>query len=278
MRIRTAIVGYGAVGKAMQALLPDAVIYDTAPGMPNDRDAVNECGIAFVCVPTPCSPDGTCDISAVEEVISWLRSPLIVLRSTVPPGTTESLAGRYGKRLVFQPEYMGETHAHPLADLRGRDFIVLGGVRDDTAEVAAAYSEVYHSSIQFFFTDATTAELAKYMENCFYAAKVVFCSEFHMIARTFGVAYNELREIWLADPRISRDHTFVYPDNVGFGGKCLPKDVSALIEFARSNGFDPALMKAVRDINDRYRTAAMPPDEQPGPSAGSGPAHHTSDE
>jgi len=67
------------------------------------------------------------------------------------------------------------------------------------------------------------------------------------------VDYNELREIWLADPRISRDHTFVYPDNRGFSGKCLPKDVSAIIASAKARGAKPSLLEAVMAINESHR-------------------------
>jgi len=199
-----AIVGYGVVGRAMHALMKDAVLYDTADGIPSDRHAVNSCEAPFVCVPTPSGADGSADVSCVEEVVSWLRTPLIVLRSTVPPGTTRRLAAEYGKRIVFQPEYLGETHCHPYADLSARTFVVLGGERQDTEMLADIYSQFYHSSVRFCFTDATTAELAKYMENCYFAVKVLFCHEFRRLATTFSVSYNELRELWLADSRMSR--------------------------------------------------------------------------
>ena len=69
-----------------------------------------------------------------------------------------------------------------------------------------------------------------YMENCYLATKVVFCNEFYDFAKKVGVDYNKLRETWLLDPRIGRSHTFVYDDNRGFGGSCLPKDTSAFVE------------------------------------------------
>jgi len=252
-KTRVAIIGYGYVGKAMHKVFPDAVLFDTAPGMSADRDAVNGCDVAFVCVPTPPGEGGACDTSVVQDVVAWLATPIIVLRSTVPPGTTDSLAQKYAKRIVFQPEYVGETPGHPLADVSSRDFFVLGGRPDDTAAVAAIYSRVYHSSVRFYFTDARTAELAKYMENCYFAMKVLFCSEFRKIAEATGVRYEQLREIWLADPRISPDHTFAYAEEPGFGGKCLPKDVAALIEAARQHGCPAQLMEAVDGINKLYR-------------------------
>lgn len=68
-----------------------------------------------------------------------------------------------------------------------------------------------------------------------------------------GEDYNELREVRLADPRISRDHAFVYPDNRGFSGKCLPKDVSAVLRSSAEHGFAPPLLESVMDINEAHR-------------------------
>src|SRR5262245_15560839 len=111
-----AIVGLGAVGRSMLTLFPDAATYDEPLGI-GTRDEVNRRDIAFVCVPTPALAGGGCDTSIVEDVVEWLECGVIVLRSTVAPGTTEALADRVGKRIVFQPEYgPGETPDHPFAD------------------------------------------------------------------------------------------------------------------------------------------------------------------
>jgi UDPglucose 6-dehydrogenase len=246
------IVGCGFVGQAMLRLFGECPVYDPAKGR-TDKDAINRCRFAFVCVPTPTGPRGTCDVSLVEETARWVESDLIVIRSTVAPGTTDRLRRETGKRIVFQPEYIGETVAHPLLDHQAQGFSVLGGPIEDTSAVADLYKGLFHASHRFCFCPALTAEVAKYMENAFYATKVTFCNEFFDIARTFGVDYNELREVWLADPRISRDHTFVYPDDRGFGGKCLPKDTAAIIAASEQQGFTPALLRAVMAVNAKYR-------------------------
>ncbi len=259
MPLSTAIVGYGVVGRAMHKLLPESKLYDVVDidGVEiSDRRTINQCDIAFVCVPTPESADGTCDTSYVEEAVAWLETPLIVLRSTVPPGTTDALSARYDRHIVFQPEYLGETAAHPFEDMTRRQFLVLGGTPDDVARVADVYNKVHYSDVQYFFTDAKTAEVAKYMENCFYAAKVTFCNEFFGLARALGVEYNELREMWLADPRISRDHTFVYPDKRGFDGKCLPKDLAAMISSGEAAGYEPQFLRAIREVNEAFKAAS----------------------
>src|SRR5438270_5046903 len=87
------------------------------------------------------------------------------------------------------------------------------------------------------------------MENCFLALKVAFCNEYYDIAQAMGVNYNELRELWLLDPRVGRSHTFVLPEKRGFDGKCLPKDVAALVQAAKAAGADPMLMEAVITAN-----------------------------
>jgi UDPglucose 6-dehydrogenase len=219
-----------------------------------DRQVINLCQFAFICVPTPPAPDGSCDTSIVEETVQWCQSEIIVIRSTVAPGTTDRLRRQTGKRIVFQPEYAGETAAHPLLDHHAQGFSVLGGPIEDTSPVADLYKRFYHASHRFHFCTAICAELTKYMENTFYATKVTFCNEWYDIAAAFGVDYNELRETWLADPRISRDHTFVYPDNRGFSGKCLPKDIAAIVKAATDKGRDTELLKAVVAVNARYRT------------------------
>jgi len=252
-RPRVGIVGYGFVGRSMkQVFRGDAITLDV-DGCEADRARINTCDVVFVCVPTPVREDGSCDTSIVEECVGWIDGPQIVIRSTVKPGTTERLRRETGKAIIFQPEYIGETPAHPLADARTHDFIILGGPTAETSAVADLYTRYYHSSVQFHFTDSTTAEVAKYMENAFYAAKVIFCNEFYDIARAHGVDYNELREVWLADPRINRDHTFVYPENRGFSGKCLPKDVSAIIRSSLARGAAPSLLQAIMAINERHR-------------------------
>lgn len=248
------IVGFGAVGKALHDLFPGAAVYDEPLGI-GSRSEVNACDYAFVCVPTPRAPDGACDTAIVEDVVGWLETDLIVIRSTVAVGTTQRLAAATGKRIVFQPEYgPAETPDHPFNDLRNVRWVILGGERKDTVAVADLYKTVFSADLAVHQTDSRTAELAKYMENAYLAAKVAFCNQFYDIAAGLGVDYNELRELWLLDPRIGRSHTFVYPDDRGFGGKCLPKDLSAIIATAIAGGVDATLLEGVQSSNARVRS------------------------
>ncbi len=247
------IVGFGAVGKNLAELFPGAATYDPALGL-TDRDAINAARFAFVCVPTPATDGGACDTSAVEASVGWIESEVIVIRSTVPPGTTERLAAATGKRLVFQPEFgPGETPDHPFRHPRDIDWAILGGPRDTTGEVARLYMRVFSSALRVAHTDARTAELTKYMENAFLAMKVAFCNEFFDIAGAMDVDYDDLRELWLMDPRIGRSHTWVHREDRGFGGHCLPKDLAAIIAAAHGAGHPPTILEAVRDANAALR-------------------------
>ena len=256
--MKVAIVGAGAVGLGMAKLFPDAVLYDE-PKRIGTRAEVNASELAFVSVPTPSTEDGGCDTSIVEEVVSWLETRTIVLRSTVSIGTTRRLAETYQKDVVFQPEYgPAETPDHPFNDLRNVRWIILGGAPDATKRAFRAWQQVYSSDITVRFTTWEAAELAKYMENAFLALKVTFCNELFEIAERSGVDYDELRELWLMDPRIGRSHTWVLHDKRGFGGKCLPKDLEALIRSAESAGHDPALLRQVMRSNATFRSAQPP--------------------
>jgi len=248
-----AIVGMGAVGRGMQTLFSDAVVFDEPLGI-GTREAVNACRFAFVCVPTPSMPSGAADTRIVEAVVGWVQSETIVLRSTVPPGTTDRIASATGKRVVFQPEYgPGSTPGHPYADVRNIGWAILGGPPEWTQPVHDLYRRTHRADLDIRQTDAVTAELAKYMENAFLALKVTFCNEFYDLAGALGVDYETLRDLWLLDPRMGESHTLVYPDDRGFGGPCLPKDLAAIVARAAEAGTRPTLLRAVLDVNEELR-------------------------
>lgn len=135
------IIGYGHVGKNMKNLFPEAIVYDEPLGI-GSQDAINDCTIVFICVPTPESTDGRCDTSIVEKIISWLRSKLIVIRSTVPVGFTTQQEMLTGKNIIFQPEYYGETVNHPFSSEKNCGWITLGGRKEIMRELVLAYKYI----------------------------------------------------------------------------------------------------------------------------------------
>lgn len=240
------IIGYGVVGANLKKIFVDADICDPEKGYTIDKSKKYK--VAFVCVPTPSNPDGSADLSFVERAISENNAEVFCIKSTVPPGSTE----KFNKPCVFSPEYAGETID---ANSTAYDFVILGGPKNYTAIVAEEYKKRISSCSKIFQTDSKTAELTKYMENSFLAMKVAFCSEFYRVANSFDIDYDELRELWLLDPRIGRSHTFIFKDTPYYDSKCLNKDIPAIIKAAEEKNCIMDIMKAVHDTNNHQKSA-----------------------
>jgi len=223
------IVGYGNIGKHIyeefKKLEPD--IYDPfVAGYSTKKNKRYD--FAFICVPTEMLADGSCDTSIVEQAIIVTDADILVIKSTIPPNTTNKLIVQSGKNIVFSPEHYGVTQ-HCKAD---PGFVILGGDKLLTAKVAELYYKVKNGYYKIYFTDTTTAELSKYMLNSFLALKVTFCNEFADLAKKFTVSYPELRELFVADERVRHSHSFVYLDKPYYDSHCFNKDVPALVHLA----------------------------------------------
>ena len=227
------IVGIGNIGqrlvKEYATLQPEC--YDPYKNIDTRTHSMYD--FAFIAVDTPAQADGKCDISAVRRAVEDTRATIIVIRSTIPPGTTEELIDSIGKRIVYSPEFYGTTQ-HSDPHNFNFDFTILGGHKDNTEPVAQLLQGVYNGNHRFCFTDARTAELTKYFENTMLAAKVSLCAQFYQIAKQVGVNYSEMRELLLQDPRINRSHTFVYEDHPYWESHCFDKDLAAVINFANA--------------------------------------------
>lgn len=275
MTAKVAIVGYGYVGRGMGRIFPDAVVHDPLWYDPVRKSAskedVNGCDLAIVCVPTP--PKGSAeqrvddgqdefleaDTSIVEEVVAWIETPLILIKSTVPPGTTDRLREKYGKRICFSPEYMGEggyyipPHYPDPADPMQHSFMVLGGEDADCDEIYDIFIRRMGPAKTYFKCRAIEAELVKYMENTWIATKVTFCNTWFDICKTHGASYNTVREGWLLDPRVERMHTAVFKGKRGFDGKCLPKDLHGIVASMEARGGRADLLRSVWQANQGMR-------------------------
>lgn len=241
------MVGYGNIGKHMYGEFVglNLDIYDPNIAAYAHRKQAKY-DFAFICVPTDKLPDGSCDTSVVESAVNETEADVIVIKSTVPPGTTESLIRATGKNIVFSPENYGVTQ-HCKEE---PGFVILGGTKYLRDRVAQLYAEVKNGYFKIRFTDTVTAELWKYMLNCFLALKVTFCNEFADIAKLFGVSYPELRELFVMDERVGESHTFVYPDKPYYDSHCFNKDVPALISFA---GETAPLVRCMNGINAKRK-------------------------
>ena len=271
MRKKVGIIGHGFVGKGMEAMFSgafDIAVYDIAKP-PHDPWVLAGSDLILICVPTPMAEDGSCDVahvmSAAKTATEQSPAALVCIKSAVPPGLTDTLNAMTGSdRFHVSPEYMGEgTNFVPAweypdpRDSRSHDFVIVGGPR--AGEVLDFFQRVMATTARYIACTAIEAELTKRFENAFFATKVTFCNEMARIAAAFDVDYHRLRELWLMDSRIGRSHTAVFRDKPGFGGRCLPKDLSALIDEAARAGAQAHLLRAVRDTNDLIRNGETVP-------------------
>lgn len=259
---KVAIIGYGHVGKSMHQLFPDALIYDpNIETYKNTQEQINkECSMAIICVWTGTNEDGSCDTSIVESSIKWLKTPLILIKSTIAPGTTDYLKKKYKKRICMSPEYFGEYSYWVPEEWKpaGWQYIIVGGDSDDVAQIMDYFVESNGPLKEYFSCTAIEAELIKYAENTFFATKVTFANELYDICKKFGANWYQVREGWVKDARVGKSHTAVFPRNRGYGGKCLPKDILALFTASEKKGYTPKLLKSVIEANSKIRQERNP--------------------
>lgn len=234
------IYGFGWVGKAMHSLFPDAVIHDPEQGYAHYERA----DMAFVAVPTPNVGKGKLDTSIVEEVVKTAQEPLLIIRSTVNPGDCDRFEKEYGKNIVFMPEYLGETVAHPLIDKKSNDFLIIGGRPENRRKAIELFQSVYNASVSIRQVTLLEAEVIKLSENRAIAWKVLQAQELYDACQRNGVDYYTIREgVYGDDPRFNRWFTFIYPEARGANSKCIPKDVYAWAAWAKEYGPTDDLLK-----------------------------------
>ena len=263
--MKIGIIGLGYVGTAIKSgfekhyKLETYDKYDESKSTCELFDMVAECEVIFVCVPTPMNKDGSCHTDIVESVVKeidkWTDSywkdikPTVVIKSTVPPGTTDRLHKKYKNvDVIFNPEFL--TEANFLEDFKNQNRIILGGIRRGTTKLRQVYSKVFpHATI--VKTNAKYAETVKYFINCFLGTKVSFANEMKMLCDEIDIDYDKVVEYATYDERLGKSHWAVPgPDgDYGFGGHCLPKDISAIVK-----GYsDMKLLKAVLEVNKKVR-------------------------
>ena len=261
------IIGQGYVGTAIKSGFEkyyELETYDkfsTSKSTVNLHDLVLLSDVIFVCVPTPMNVDGSCYIGIVEEVISEVNeisissesNPIVVLKSTVPPGTTDRLNKKCkGINIIFNPEFL--TEANFIEDFKNQTRIILGGTRKGTNVLRQVYSKVFPMA-HIIKTGSITAEMVKYMTNAYLATKVSFSNEIKQICDKLDIDYDKVVEYAILDERLGNTHLGVPgPDgDCGFGGHCLPKDINALISVAHEFGIEPEVLEAVVETNDKVR-------------------------
>lgn len=262
--MRLGVVGAGVVGNAFYEGMKhafDVLRYDRRPEC-SDVGSIVELlqevdGPIFICVPTPMNPDGIASTSIVDAVVRNIYgcgNRVFVIKSTVPPGTTNRLNQEITPhhKVVFNPEFL--TEANPVEDFKNQDRIIIGGAPEAVQIVADVYSVAY-PDVMTIQCDATTAEMVKYVGNCFLATKVSFANEIYQICEKLGIKYDGVMNLAKLDKRLGHSHWKVPgPDgHFGYGLTCFPKDINALIAAAVSLGVDPKMLRAAWEKNLEVR-------------------------
>jgi UDPglucose 6-dehydrogenase len=261
---KISIIGMGMVGSSLQfgfAQIADFKIYDKNPTLSiNTMEEVGRDGdYIFLCVPSPMKLDtGECDTSIIDSIlkelslIKGIKKKIIIIKSTVPPGTTEMFKKKYKLRIIHNPEFL--TARSYLLDFINSARIVLGGDKKDCKEIEKLY-RLRFPNTPIYITDSITAETVKYTANTFFTTKVLFFNEIYELCQKLKISYDDVIKMTLADGRIGNSHYQVpgHDGDLGVGGLCFPKDSYALINKADSLGVDMSIIKAVMKKNEKVR-------------------------
>jgi len=266
-KYRIGIIGNGFVGQAIAnafALTNPMKIYDKDPkrGINTLFETVENSDVIFICVPTPMNTKlgNKIDLSIINSIFENihglkidLKQKVFVVKSTVIPGTVNALISEsQGARLVFNPEFLTERSAN--LDFINATRIVLGGPSADVQVVEEMYRERFPYK-RIIKTDTETSEFVKYVCNCFFATKVTFMNEMYEMATVLGLDWEKVVEGFVTDVRVGNSHLDVpgHDGSLGFGGKCFPKDINAMINFYEEKGITPTVLKAVWKKNTEIR-------------------------
>tara|TARA_X000000368_G_scaffold320250_1_gene257455 strand:+ start:81 stop:944 length:864 start_codon:yes stop_codon:yes gene_type:complete len=253
MTKKIGIIGFGFVGSAVRFGFSPNTGYDAEIKI-FDKDknkstdslevVVNDSDFIFVSVPTPSNEDGKINLNVVDDVLNDINNVqkndnIILLRSTMIPGSSQNFQNKYPKlNLVFNPEFLTERSAN--FDFINQSRFILGGKAKHTSKVSELYKWRFGETIPVIETNFETAELIKYMNNCFFATKVSFMNEMKLLANKCNADWELAVEGFVRDGRVGHSHLNVpgHDGKNGFGGSCFPKDIQAIIEYGNSMGVD----------------------------------------
>jgi UDPglucose 6-dehydrogenase len=266
--MKIGVVGNGYVGGAISHGFSPAStgkcevkVYDKIPerSLNTLDETVNDSDFVFVSVPTPMDKNGNISLKLIYKVFDEIndvnkkQNNIIILKSTVIPGTTEMLQEKFPElNIVFNPEFLTEKSSR--LDFINQDRVILGGDKLYTSKVSELFNERF-KYCHIIQTDYKTAEMIKYFSNVFFAVKVSFANEMKQMCDTIGADWETALEGFVADGRVSDSHLNVPgPDGkMGFGGSCFPKDINAIISFAKSVGVDVNTIKGAWETNLKVR-------------------------
>jgi len=255
MSEKLGIIGRGYVGSAIKHHFKEAKIWDKYVQTENTFEEVLGQDFIFLCLPTPYreGENNGVDISAIEENLEKIdksvKGKVLILKSTVPPGTSNSFQEKYKNNIiVFNPEFL--TAKYSKEDFAYPDKQILGY----TSKVSKYWCTIVKEFLpkaRGFIMPAIDAEMIKYALNNYYAMKVVFANQLYDVCQKIGSNYENVHKGFVADKRVNDSHFDIWHEGFrGYAGACLPKDMKGFIEFAKQKGVDLKLHKMIDEINE----------------------------
>tara|TARA_Y100000588_G_C14083364_1_gene851162 strand:- start:272 stop:1087 length:816 start_codon:yes stop_codon:yes gene_type:complete len=253
------IIGYGVVGKAIDKTISqhyEIKKYDKYADL-NQFDSLLDCDFVFVSVPTPfdISLDKV-DTSAVLENLERLSysqyKGIILLKSTLPVGSSDIFSNKYNLDIVYNPEFLRESTT-PNEDFAKQDCVVIGSPNAKHFEqVLSMYKPTLSEETDYFHLSYLEAEMIKYSQNTVLASRVAISNIIYDACQSKDLDYNKIKEIAFDRFDIIGPHMSQVPGHDGqrgFGGKCLPKDIRGF-----SKVFPSDLVEQIIKYNDNLRT------------------------
>jgi UDPglucose 6-dehydrogenase len=220
--------------------------------------ATKQPDVVFIAVGTPEKPDGSCDLSYVEQAVRDVaahanRDVVLVLKSTVPVGTArhlkeliKQLQPKFRLAIVNNPEFLKEGSA--VSDFMRPERVVIGGTDSWALDrVKALYGSLLHNGRPLFVTDHETAELGKLAANLMLASRISLINQVSRLAASYGADIRHVESILRSDSRIGGKYLFA---GLGYGGSCFPKDVKDFIHLCKERGIDASVAEAIDSFND----------------------------
>ena len=235
----------------------------------NLEEAIKDCLVIFLALPTPPGEDGSADLRYVLGVADHLGKimtnyKVIVDKSTVPVGTADKVHAAIAANfkgefdVVSNPEFLREGVA--VDDFMKPDRVVIGAANQRAFDVMdELYAPYVRQGNPVMHMDTRSAELTKYAANSFLATKISFMNEIARLCELLGADVDMVRKGVGSDDRIGK--RFLFP-GIGYGGSCFPKDVKALVHSAAAVNYEFKILKAVEDVNAEQKKALLPKIDQ----------------
>ncbi|MBI2053854.1 MAG: UDP-glucose/GDP-mannose dehydrogenase family protein, partial [Candidatus Staskawiczbacteria bacterium] len=217
-------------------------------------EELNKADYIYICLPTPYRPKKGCDVRPVEKLIGQLAGKkVIIIKSTVIPGTTKKLQKKFSQhKILFNPEFLTEETADKDMSFPESQII---GYTDKSLDAAKEVLKQLPQAPHEMIVPSHVAEFIKYGKNSWFAVKVAVNNELYDLCKKFGLSESEWESVaegMAADKMVGKAHLeIVHRGKRGYFGKCLPKDMKSLIDFADKLGVDTAIRKSTDDYNDK---------------------------